>query len=148
MVYPNMRLVFALPSTSGNQPTFNEPYRPYNKCIVRYLASSSSLSLWLHSILNPRTLRRIFYSVASEAWIDVSPPSEDATEPHLISDSEGLDLFLMSGPTPEKVFKQHGGLAGTTPLPAYWSWGHRLCRWQYVGPRGHKGGAEEVRRRR
>ena len=81
---------------------------------------------------SPDSTVGLFYGVASETWIDVSHPSEDATETHWISESGVLDLFLMAGPTPEKVFKQYGGLTGTTPLPPQWSLGYNQCRWNYV----------------
>ena len=81
---------------------------------------------------SPDSTVGLFYGVGSETWIDVSHPSEDATETHWISESGILDLFLIPGPTPENVFKQYGGLTGTTPLPAHWSLGYHQCRWNYV----------------
>ena len=81
---------------------------------------------------SPDSTVGLFYGVASETWIDVSHLSEDATETHWISESGVLDLFLMAGPTPEKVFKQYGRLTGTTPLPPQWSLGYNQCRWNYV----------------
>lgn len=81
---------------------------------------------------SPDSTVGLFYAVASETWIDVSHPSEDATETHWISESGLLDLFLMPGPTPDKIFDQYAKLTGTTPLPAQWSLGYHQCRWNYV----------------
>ncbi|KAK2464434.1 hypothetical protein APHAL10511_003582 [Amanita phalloides] len=125
----------ALPTTTGEDPAFSDPYRLYNNDVYQYPASSA-LSLYgsipvMHAQSLDSTIG-LFYATASETWIDISHPSEDATETHWISESGILDLFLMPGPTPEKVFKQYAGLTGTTPLPAHWSLGYHQCRWNYV----------------
>ncbi|KAF8625151.1 hypothetical protein AX15_005536 [Amanita polypyramis BW_CC] len=125
----------ALPTTTGDNPTFSDPYRLYNSDVFEY-PSSSAVSLYgsipvMHA-QSPDSTVGLFYASASETWIDVSHPSQDATETHWISESGILDLFLMPGPTPEKIFNQYAGLTGTTPLPPQWSLAYHQCRWNYV----------------
>ncbi|KAF8637558.1 hypothetical protein AX17_002744 [Amanita inopinata Kibby_2008] len=125
----------ALPTTTGDDPTFSDPYRLYNADVFEYLASSP-VSLYgsipvLHAH-SPDSTVGIFHAVGSETWIDVSHSSADATETHWISESGILDLFLMPGPTPEKIFNQYARLTGTAPLPAQWSLGYHQCRWNYI----------------
>jgi hypothetical protein len=91
---------------------------------------------WLHCYASSREL---FYSVAPETWIDVSPPSEDATKTRLISESGLFDLFTPA-PHPRKNFQAMTSmtpLLGVSPVPM------KIC-WR----RGHKGRAEEVQRGR
>ena len=76
----------------------------------------------------------IFNAVASETWVDVSHPesSPKSTLTHWISESGIVDIFILSGPTPEAVFAQYAGLTGTTVMPAHWALGYHQCRWNYV----------------
>ncbi|PFH44771.1 glycoside hydrolase family 31 protein [Amanita thiersii Skay4041] len=125
----------ALPTTMGDDATFSDPYRLYNADVFEYLASSP-VSLYgsipvLHAH-SPDSTVGIFHAVGSETWIDIGHSSKDATETHWISESGILDLFLMPGPTPEKIFNQYAGLTGTAPLPAQWALGYHQCRWNYV----------------
>ncbi|KAK2464424.1 hypothetical protein APHAL10511_003572 [Amanita phalloides] len=137
MVYgiPQHATRLALPTTTGDNPTFSDPYRLYNNDVFEYLASGTTSlygSIPVMHAQSPDSTVGLFYAAASETWIDVSHPSEEATETHWISESGILDLFIMPGPTPEKVFAQYAGLTGATPLPAHWSLGYHQCRWNYV----------------
>ncbi|KAJ6590144.1 glycoside hydrolase family 31 protein [Mycena vulgaris] len=125
----------ALPTTSGDSPTFTDPYRLYNADVFEYLASSP-MSLYgsipvLHAHSADSTVG-IFHAVASETWIDVGHASDKSTQTHWISESGILDVFLMPGPTPADVFAQYSGLTGTPVLPPHWSLGYHQCRWNYI----------------
>ncbi|KAF8911595.1 glycoside hydrolase family 31 protein [Gymnopilus junonius] len=125
----------ALPSTTGDEPTFTDPYRLYNADVFEYLASSP-VSLYgsiplLHAHSVESTVA-VFHVVGSETWIDVSHSSDKSTETHWISESGILDTFLFPGPTAEEVFKQYARLTGTPVMPPQWSLGYHQCRWNYV----------------
>ena len=125
----------ALPSTKGESPTFEDPYRLYNGDVFEYLASSP-VSLYgsiplMHAHSTDSTVA-VFHLSGSETWIDVSHASEKSTETHWISESGILDTFLLPGPTPEDVFRQYARLTGTSVMPPQWSLGYHQCRWNYV----------------
>ncbi|KAF8661490.1 hypothetical protein AX16_001327 [Volvariella volvacea WC 439] len=125
----------ALPSTTGDNATFSDPYRLYNADVFEYLASST-MSLYgsiplMHAHSVDSTVA-IFNAVGSETWIDVSHSSDDSTQTHWISESGIMDIFLLPGPTPEAIFHQYAKLTGTSVLPAQWSLGYHQCRWNYV----------------
>ncbi|PBL00499.1 glycoside hydrolase family 31 protein [Armillaria gallica] len=125
----------ALPSTTGDDATFSDPYRLYNADVFEYLASST-MSLYgsipvMHAHSADSTVA-IFNAVASETWIDVHHPTSKSSHSHWISESGIMDVFILPGPTPEDVFAQYARLTGSTPLPAHWSLGYHQCRWNYV----------------
>ncbi|SJL06284.1 related to Alpha-glucosidase II precursor [Armillaria ostoyae] len=125
----------ALPSTTGDDATFSDPYRLYNADVFEYLASST-MSLYgsipvMHAHSADSTVA-IFNAVASETWIDVHHPTPKSSHSHWISESGIMDVFILPGPTPEDVFAQYARLTGNTPLPAHWSLGYHQCRWNYV----------------
>ncbi|KAF4620385.1 hypothetical protein D9613_000962 [Agrocybe pediades] len=125
----------ALPSTTGKDPTFDDPYRLYNSDVFEYLASSP-VSLYgsiplMHAHSTESTVA-VFHVVGSDTWIDVSHESDKSTQTHWISESGILDTFLLPGPTAEDVFKQYTRLTGTSVMPAHWSLGYHQCRWNYV----------------
>ncbi|KAH7906684.1 glycoside hydrolase family 31 protein [Hygrophoropsis aurantiaca] len=132
---PQHATSLSLPSTTGPDATFTDPYRLYNADVFEYLASSS-MSLYgsiplMHAHSADSTVA-IFDAVASETWIDVSHRSEKSTETHWISESGILDVFILPGPTSEEVFAQYARLTGTAPLPAQWALAYHQCRWNYV----------------
>ncbi|KAH7098279.1 alpha-glucosidase [Auriculariales sp. MPI-PUGE-AT-0066] len=102
----------ALPPTTGADPTFTEPYA--------FTTSTSSSTV---AVLN---------LVASETWIDIHYPTPKSANSFWMSESGILDLLILPGPTPERIFEQYAGLTGSTPLPAAWSLGYHQCRWNYV----------------
>ncbi|KAJ8697175.1 glucosidase II [Pleurotus ostreatus] len=125
----------SLPSTTGESPHFEDPYRLYNTDVFEYIASSP-MSLYgsipiLHAHSADSTVG-IFHAVGSETWIDVSHATDKSTETHWISESGILDIFLMPGPTPADVFAQYARLTGTPVLPAHWALGYHQCRWNYI----------------
>ncbi|KAL0565531.1 glucosidase II [Marasmius crinis-equi] len=125
----------ALPTTTGENPGFTDPYRLYNADVFEYLASST-MSLYgsipvLHAQSVDSTVG-VFHAVGSETWIDIGHNTEKSTETHWISESGILDIFLMPGPTPQDIYAQWARLVGTTPMPAQWSLGYHQCRWNYV----------------
>ncbi|KAK7472303.1 glucosidase II [Stygiomarasmius scandens] len=126
----------SLPTTSGPDPTYTEPFRLHNADVFEYLADST-MSLYgsiplMHAHSADSTVA-IFNAVGSETWIDISHPVPGkSTKTHWISESGILDVFLLPGPTPSDVFAQYARLTGTTALPAHWSLGYHQCRWNYV----------------
>ncbi|KAI0295276.1 alpha-glucosidase [Russula brevipes] len=124
-----------LPTTTGDEPFFSDPYRFYNADVFEYLASGTT-SLYgsipvMHAHSADSTVA-IFNAVGSEAWIDIAHPTAQSTDTHWISESGILDLFILPGPSPTEVFRQYSGLTGAAPLPAHWALGYHQCRWNYV----------------
>ncbi|KAJ7578310.1 glycoside hydrolase family 31 protein [Mycena floridula] len=125
----------SLPTTTGENPTFTDPYRFYNADVFEYLASSP-ISLYgsipfLQAHSADSTVA-IFNAIASETWIDISHSSAKASESHWISESGILDVFLLPGPSITEIFAQYARLTGTPVMPAEWSLGYHQCRWNYV----------------
>lgn len=125
----------ALPTTTGEDSTFTDPYRLYNSDVFEYLASSP-VSLYgsiplMHAHSTESTVA-VFHVVGSDTSIDVSHASDKSTETHWISESGIMDTFLLPGPTVEDVFKQYANLTGSPVLPADWSLGYHQCRWNYI----------------
>lgn len=125
----------ALPTTTGPDSHFTEPYRLYNLDVFEYLADSP-MALYgaiplLHAHSTSSTVG-FLNLVGSETWIDVSHPSEKSTKTHWISESGILDVVLLPGPKPDDVFKQYAALTGPTALPPEWSLGYHQCRWNYI----------------
>jgi alpha 1,3-glucosidase len=124
-----------LPTTSGDEATYTDPYRLYNADVFEYLADSP-MSLYgsipvMHAHSSKSTVA-VFHAVGSETWIDVSRPNLKSTNTHWISESGILDVFLLPGPSPEDVFRQYAKLTGTPVLPAHWALGYHQCRWNYI----------------
>jgi alpha 1,3-glucosidase len=125
----------ALPTTTGSNPTYTDPYRLYNADVFEYLAWSP-VSLYgsvplMHAHSTDSTVA-VFHLIASETWIDVSHSSDESTETHWNSESGILDIFLLPGPTPEAVFSQYARLTGKQSIPPHWSLGYHQSRWNYV----------------
>ncbi|EJD46904.1 alpha-glucosidase [Auricularia subglabra TFB-10046 SS5] len=132
---PQRATRLALPSTTGTDPFFTEPYRLYNLDVFEYLASSAfglygSIPL-LHAHSADSTVA-VLNLVASETWVDLYYPTPKSSSTHWISESGILDLLLLPGPTPEHVFEQYAALTGATAMPAAWALGYHQCRWNYV----------------
>lgn len=125
----------SLPTTTGPDSVYSEPYRLYNLDVFEYLADSpmsiygSIPLLHAHSASSTVGLLNL---VGSETWIDVSHPSDKSTKTHWISESGILDLFLLPGPSPDDVFEQYARLTGPTSLPPEWSLGYHQSRWNYL----------------
>ncbi|EIN06673.1 alpha-glucosidase [Punctularia strigosozonata HHB-11173 SS5] len=125
----------ALPSTTGDEAKYNDPFRLWNSDVFEYNADSIT-SLYgsipvMHAHSADSTVA-VFNAIGSETWIDIEHPTPKSTNTHWISESGILDIFILPGPTPRDVFKQYAGLTGTTALPAQWSLGYHQCRWNYV----------------
>ena len=54
-----------------------------------------------------------------------------STSAYWMSESGVVDVFLLPGPSPAKIFAQYAALTGTTPLPPRFSLGYHQCRWNY-----------------
>ncbi|KAG8935147.1 hypothetical protein FRC02_008498 [Tulasnella sp. 418] len=132
---PQHAAPLALPTTTGKDSYFDDPYRLWNLDVFEYEASST-MSLYgsiplLHAHSEHSTVG-IFNAVASETWIDISHPSPKSTLSHWISESGIVDIFLLPGPTAKDIFGQYARLTGTPALPAQWALGYHQCRWNYV----------------
>lgn len=132
---PQHATSLSLPTTTGDDPFYSDPFRLYNADVFEYLASST-MSLYgsiplMHAHSADSTVG-VFHAVASETWIDISHPTPKSTNTHWMSESGILDLFLLPGPTPEEIFKQYAALTGAAPLPAHWALAYHQCRWNYV----------------
>ena len=125
----------SLPTTSGENSYYNEPYRLWNSDVFEY-GADSTMSLYgsipvLYAHSADSTVG-IFNAIASDTFIDVAHPDTKSSFTHWVSESGILDVFLLPGPTPADIFKQYTNLIGTPALPAHWSLGYHQCRWNYV----------------
>jgi len=124
-----------LPTTTGENAHYSDPFRLYNADVFEYLPDSP-MSLYgsiplMHGHSAESTVA-IFNAVASDTWIDIAHDTPKSTQTHWISESGILDVFIIPGPTPADVFAQYTRLTGTPALPAHWSLGHHQCRWNYI----------------
>lgn len=125
----------SLPTTSGEDAYYDEPYRLWNSDVFEYVADST-MSLYgsipvMYAHSKDSTIG-VFNAIASDTFIDVAHPDPHSTFTHWMSESGILDIFLLPGPKPENVFKQFTGLTGTQAMPAHWALGYHQCRWNYV----------------
>jgi mannosyl-oligosaccharide alpha-1,3-glucosidase len=132
---PQHATLLDLPTTTGEDAFFSDPYRLHNADVFEYL-DSSPMSLYgsiplMHAHSSESTVA-VFNAIGSEAWIDVGHPTPKSTSTHWISESGILDIFILPGPTPEKIFAQYAKLTGAVQLPAHWSLGYHQCRWNYI----------------
>ena len=124
----------ALPSTTGPDAKYTDPFRLYNADVFEYSADApTSLygSVPLMHAHNAKSTVAVFDLVASDTFIDIGRTST-GTETHWISESGILDVLILPGPTPSEIFAQYTRLTGTAPLPPYWGMGYHQCRWNYV----------------
>jgi alpha 1,3-glucosidase len=124
----------SLPSTTGPDAPYSDPYRLYNSDVFEYLADSS-VALYgavplMHAHGKKGTVA-VFNAIASDTWIDVGKKN-DGTETHWISESGILDVFILPGPDPASVFAQYARLTGPPMLPPLYSLAYHQCRWNYV----------------
>ncbi|KAF8435139.1 alpha-glucosidase [Boletus edulis BED1] len=124
----------SLPSTTGPDAAYTDPYRLYNADVFEYLADSS-VALYgaiplMHAHGKKGTVA-VFNAIGSDTWIDVGKKN-GGTETHWISESGILDVFILPGPDPASVFSQYARLTGTPMLPPMYSLAYHQCRWNYV----------------
>ncbi|XP_063237643.1 neutral alpha-glucosidase AB [Bacillus rossius redtenbacheri] len=137
---------FALKSTKNT-----DPYRLYNLDVFEYelhnpMALYGSIPFLVGH--GEGHTAGVLWLNAAETWVDIantvdqnvvssivsfvsgaaSSPQVDA---HFMSESGIVDVFVMLGPAPHDVFRQYTAVAGTTPLPQYFSIGYHQCRWNY-----------------
>ncbi|KAH9976092.1 alpha glucosidase [Lactifluus volemus] len=113
-----------LPTTTGENPFFSEPYRFYNADVFEYLASETT-SLYgsipvMHAHSADSTVA-IFNAIGSETWIDVEHPTAQSTRTQWISESGILDLFILPGPSSTDVFRHSDDIRGEDmPFDVLW----------------------------
>ncbi|KAH9856749.1 alpha-glucosidase [Lenzites betulinus] len=125
----------SLPTTTGEDAYYSDPYRLYNADVFEYLADSTMSLYGSIPFLQAHSAEStvaVFNAVGSETWIDIGRPSPKSTTTHWISESGILDVFILPGPTPADIFAQYSRLTGTPALPAHWALGYHQCRWNYV----------------
>ncbi|EJF56973.1 hypothetical protein DICSQDRAFT_150074 [Dichomitus squalens LYAD-421 SS1] len=105
-----------LPTTTGENAYYPDPYRLYNADVFEYLNSTAA----------------VFNAVGSDTFIDIGHPIPKSSTSHWISETGILDVFIIPGPTPADIFAQYTRLTGTPALPAQWALGYHQCRWAYV----------------
>ncbi|KIJ66056.1 glycoside hydrolase family 31 protein [Hydnomerulius pinastri MD-312] len=129
----------SLPSTTGPNAHYTDPYRLYNADVFEYL-SDSPVSLYgsiplMHAHGKKGTVA-VFNAVGSDTWIDVERKETSAgtegTETHWISESGILDIFILPGPSPTHTLTQYAQLTGSLSLPPSYALAYHQCRWNYV----------------
>jgi alpha 1,3-glucosidase len=130
---PEHAAPLSLPSTTGEDSYYKEPYRLYNVDIFEYEADSSMALYGAVPLLhahNKDTSVGVLNLVGSETWVDVShPPAGVRT--HWVSESGILDLLLLPGPRPTDLFKQYASLTGPAQMPPQFATAYHQCRWNY-----------------
>lgn len=58
-----------------------------------------------------------------------------------------FDLYLLAGPTVERVVRRFTALVGRAPLPPLWALGYQQCRYSYADERAARAVVDEFRRR-
>uniref|UniRef100_A0A9J8BZV6 Glucosidase II alpha subunit b n=2 Tax=Cyprinus carpio TaxID=7962 RepID=A0A9J8BZV6_CYPCA len=114
-----------------------DPYRLYNLDVFQYelynpMALYGSIPVMLAH--NTQRTMGIFWLNAAETWVDISSNTagkKPQTDVRWISESGIIDVFIMLGPKPSKVFSQYASLTGTQSFPPLASLGYHQCRWNY-----------------
>jgi mannosyl-oligosaccharide alpha-1,3-glucosidase len=123
-----------LQATTGEDAHFKEPYRLYNLDVFEYELDETMALYGEVPIVVSQSVTTgsvgVFWFNPTETFVDVATLS-DHTRTHWMSESGVLDIFVMPGPDPLKLYKQYGILTGTTPLPPMFSLGYHQCRWNY-----------------
>ena len=133
---------FSLRNTKGS----SDPYRLFNLDVFEYetnnpMALYGSVPMMVaHSV---HSTVGLLWLNAAETWIDiessqggllsnlVSGDQAKSRQTHWMSETGLIDVYFMTGPTVADVMSQNARLAGTTPLPPYYSIGYHQCRWNY-----------------
>jgi alpha 1,3-glucosidase len=133
---PQHAAPLSLPTTTGENSFFTDPYRLYNLDVFEYEASSTMPlygSIPLLHAHNEHSTLGVFLAVGSETWIDIArTPDNAGTRTHWIAESGILDLFILPGPSAADIFSQYSRLTGNPVLPALWALGYHQCRWNYI----------------
>lgn len=59
----------------------------------------------------------IFLHNAAQQWVDITYKNSKGPSAHFMVESAALDLFVMMGPTPEKLVRQYTKLTGKAHMP-------------------------------
>ncbi|KIM31479.1 glycoside hydrolase family 31 protein [Serendipita vermifera MAFF 305830] len=124
-----------LPTTTGENAKYSDPYRLYNLDVFEYEADSEMALYGAVPLVHAHGVHStvgVFNAIGSETWVDVGHPSTESTETQWISESGILDVFLLPGPTPEDVFRQYARLTGTPVMPRHFALAYHQCRWNYI----------------
>eukprot|EP01132_Coremiostelium_polycephalum_P008341 gene8341-10246_t len=134
---PEHSTSLALRSTRGEGINEN-PYRLYNLDVFEYeLDKTMALYGSIPFLLSHDSKKTVglFWLNAAETFIDVEDSKDSNGSPvkdtHWFSETGVMDVFILAGPTPARLFKQYGYLTGTTALPQMFSLGYHQCRWNY-----------------
>ncbi len=155
LTFPSSKHVFGLPehaSSTQLQATkgvdgahhYNEPYRLYNLDVFAYeldetMALYGHVPLIVSQSITTGTTGAFWFN-PTETFVDIEDDPQSgggngvkggATKAHFISESGIIDLFLLPGPDPAKLYAQYARLTGRMPLPPMFSLGYHQCRWNY-----------------
>ena len=134
-----------LPSTTGQDARYKDPYRMYTLDVYDYeLDSPMALYGGVPLVLSnnaDRTVGLLWFN-PTETFVDISRNTSpggwfsaekkaNATTAYWMSESGVIDIMLLPGPNPKAVFGQYAKLTGSTPLPPLFSLGYHQCRWNY-----------------
>lgn len=131
---------FVLRSTrSEGDKAYSEPYRLWNLDVFEYdLDVPMSLYGAVPFLIghNARTTTGVLWLNAAETYVDIED-SVDATtgkaskSSHWISESGVVDVYVVTGPTPEDMYRQYAELTGFAALPQQFATAYHQCRWNY-----------------
>eukprot|EP00211_Chloroparvula_japonica_P004983 CAMPEP_0119120432 /NCGR_PEP_ID=MMETSP1310-20130426/1470_1 /TAXON_ID=464262 /ORGANISM="Genus nov. species nov., Strain RCC2339" /LENGTH=911 /DNA_ID=CAMNT_0007109909 /DNA_START=1 /DNA_END=2736 /DNA_ORIENTATION=- len=127
---------FALPPTVSdghNGEVLREPYRFYNLDVFEYeldetMAVYGAIPLLLAH--TPEHTVGILWMNAAETWVDIAADAS-GSHSHWYSETGLLDVFILTGPTPQDVYRQMAAVTGRADLPPYFALGYHQCRWNY-----------------
>ncbi|KDO20441.1 hypothetical protein SPRG_14313 [Saprolegnia parasitica CBS 223.65] len=127
---------FALKNTlaADRKTPITDPYRLYNLDVFEY-ELDEPMALYGHIPMvmaaSPRNTVGAFWFNPSETFVDVSEHDDGSKTTHWMSESGWIDLFVLPGPTPSRVFGQFTSLTGKAQLPPVFALGYHQCRWNY-----------------
>ena len=138
-----------LPSTTGPGARYADPYRMYTLDVYDYeLDSPMALYGGVPLLLahSPNTTVGTLWLNPTETFIDISRRDAErglisslmahseprpSTSAYWMSESGVIDVFMLPGPSPQRIFSQYAALTGSTPLPPRFALGYHQCRWNY-----------------
>jgi len=76
----------------------------------------------------------LFYDNPTELWVDLGCEVDNYVGPYRYLHASGgdIDLYVLHGPTPERVLERYAWLTGNTPMPPRWSLGYLASTMSYT----------------
>jgi alpha-glucosidase len=79
--------------------------------------------------IDGKKARGLYLASTHKSVFDLGKTKAD--ELSIQTESDVLDYYVMTGPTPAKVVEKLTRITGRTPLPPLWAMGYHQCRWSY-----------------